>query len=393
MPYRSLFILWVISIYSMQVLLAQGSYYKTETHCHSNNSGDGYIPPADLLNDYKSRGYKIVFMSDHDTLTNSEALNVPGILSINAEELSCGSHFNGFNMKHGVDACGMSNQQKVDSILAQDALVCVNHPVAPSWRITAQQILALQGKISFVEIYNPTDIYQAPDDQSLWDSLLTAGWHTWGIASGDVHQFYPFEDLWLGWSMIRLDTLSKPAVLDAMMRGDFYASTGVELKDYKVNGDTIDVSCSNCFRIIFWGEGHTILKQTNATSAQYIRRPTDKYVRAELVFDRFNKAWTQPVFYDVLTAVNEHESIQSAEIYPNPANTEFLLSWSLNERTTMDIALYDLEGRIIRELSSGIAETGRHQMTVDVSGLPAGTYLLKMAGEKFSISKLLMVFK
>ncbi|MDB5226011.1 MAG: hypothetical protein JWN78_204 [Bacteroidota bacterium] len=388
----TIFLFCIISV-SLQLLHAQNRYYKTETHCHSSNSGDGFISPADLLQDYKSRGYKIVFMSDHDTMTDVEAMNFPGIFSINSEELSCGSHFNGFNMKATVPACGMSNQQKVDAILAQDALVCVNHPVAPRWRITAKEILALQGKISFVEIYNPTDLYEAADDQSLWDSLLTAGWHTWGISSGDVHQFLPLEDIWIGYSMIHVDTLTKDAVLDAMLGGDFYASTGVELKDYKVSGDTINVSCTNCFRIIFWGDNHTILKQANTSSLQYIRQPGDQYVRAELILDRFNKAWTQPVFFDLTTAINNHKNIPPEEIYPNPSGGQFKFYYYLEDKNAIDIALYDLQGKLVRKIFSGAEQSGRHDLLVDVEDLPNGTYFLKMQSEQFSISKPVSIFK
>jgi len=377
---------------SMPILNAQGRYYKTETHCHSINSGDGYIAPAELLQQYKNRDYEIVFLSDHDTLTDAESLNFPGILSINAEELSCGSHFNGFNMTRGVDACGMSNQQKVDSILAQGALVCINHPVAPRWRITAEEILALEGELSFIEIYNPSDIYEAHDDQSLWDSLLTADRKIWGIASGDVHQFYPLESVWLGWTMIRLETLSKEAVLDAMLRGDFYASTGVEISDYEVSGDTVSVSCNNCVKIIFWGKDHTKLKQVNKQTASYTRQPGDKYVRAELVFDRNNKAWTQPVFFDTPTAISVQESIQITDIFPNPSNGRFTLSYLLKETTKLDIALYDLQGRLVKQLPGGSKTAGWHKLETDISELPAGTYLLKLTGEGFSVAKRVVVF-
>jgi hypothetical protein len=371
----------------------QARYYKTETHCHSSNSGDGYIAPATFLNDYKNRGYKIVFMSDHDTVTDMESSPVPGVLSINAEELSCGSHFNGLNMKRTVPACGYSHQQKVDSILAQDALVCVNHPVAPRWRITANEILALQGKLSFIEVYNPSDIYEQADDQSLWDTLLTQGMHIWGVGSGDTHQWLPLEDLWIGYSMVKVDTLTKEAVLDAMIRGDFYASTGVNISNYKVSGDTTTVSCSNCFTITFWGQNHTKLKVSNSQTATYIRQPGDKYVRAELYFDRFNKAWTQPVFYDVVTTVSNRENIQSAVVYPNPANNAFHLSYFLKEKTDLNISLFDLQGKLLRELSCGTQAGGQHDMSVDVSAFPAGAYLLKISGEGTSVSKMVTVLK
>lgn len=374
-------------------LLAQARYYKAETHAHSNNSDDGFIPPAALLQQYKNRGYEIVFISDHDTLTDAASLNIPGMLAINAIELSCGSHFNGFDMQYTAKGCGKSNQEKVDTILEQGGLVCVNHPVAPRWRITAEEILALEGEISFVEIYNPTDLYEAPDDQSLWDSLLTAGKRIWGIASGDVHQFLPLESLWLGWIMVRLEELSKEAVLDAMLRGDFYASTGVNIRDYEVRGDTVKVSCTNCIRIIFWGENHTKLKQTNWHTAEYVRQPGDKYVRAELVFDRFNKAWTQPVFFDALpTGTGTQAQLQVAEVYPNPGRDWLKVKFFLEKGNTFDIALYDLQGRQAGYGITQFFDAGWQEQELSVANLSPGTYLLVVRGEQLMATRKVVIF-
>ena len=75
MAYRIAACLCILFLWSISFANAQGRYYKMETHCHSNNSGDGYIAPADLLQQYKDRGYEIVFMSDHETLTDAETLN------------------------------------------------------------------------------------------------------------------------------------------------------------------------------------------------------------------------------------------------------------------------------------------------------------------------------
>lgn len=374
-------------------LFSQARYYKAETHCHSSNSGDGFISPTNLLQQYKNRGYEIVFMSDHDTLTDAGSLNIPGMLAINAIEMSCGSHFNGFNMTANAAGCGKSNQEKVDAILEQGGLVCVNHPVAPRWRITAEEILALEGELSFIEIYNPTDIYEAADDQSLWDSLLTAGLRIWGIASGDVHQFYPLENLWLGWIMVKLEELNKEAVLDAMLRGDFYSSTGVVVSENSVSGDTMRVACTNCVKIIFWGEEHTKLKQVNKQTAEYIRQPGDKYVRAELVFDRFNKAWTQPVFFDGSpTGITDQQVIQVTEIYPNPNSGQFSIAYFLNERTHVKTSLFDLQGREVVPFPVRLQDGGWHRSELSADGLAPGTYLLVLSGDRFRVARKVVVF-
>jgi hypothetical protein len=116
-------------------------------------------------------------------------------------------------------------------------------------------------------------------------------------------------------------------------------------------------------------------------------------VRAELYFDRFNKAWTQPVFYDVVTKTDEHEALQSLVVYPNPAGSRCTLSYSLKQKSAVDITLYDLQGKQIRSVFAGIQSAGTHQLDIDASALSAGSYIVKISGNDFTASKLLSVVK
>jgi len=54
-------------------------------------------------------------------------------------------------------------------------------------------------------------------------------------------------------------------------------------------------------------------------------------------------------------------------IYPNPASSELMVS-NL-ERTTMDIRVTDISGRMVMELSSSNANT-----TLNIASLKAGVY-------------------
>jgi hypothetical protein len=99
--------------------------------------------------------------------------------------------------------------------------------------------------------------------------------------------------------MVRATDLSPEAILAAMERGDFYASTGVELGDYAANekGITITIkeSRGSKYRVQFIGRGGRILKEAHTNPAIYKFRRNEGYVRAKVIESNGKAAWTQPV--------------------------------------------------------------------------------------------------
>jgi parallel beta-helix repeat protein/predicted outer membrane repeat protein len=64
--------------------------------------------------------------------------------------------------------------------------------------------------------------------------------------------------------------------------------------------------------------------------------------------------------------------------FPNPFNSSTRISFSLSRVSHAAITLTDQAGRLIRKLAAGEFDAGTHQLTVDASALPAGSYFVRM---------------
>jgi hypothetical protein len=99
--------------------------------------------------------------------------------------------------------------------------------------------------------------------------------------------------------MVRAAELSPRAILGAMERGEFYASTGVELDDYRVSSTAMTVTVKKepyaKYRIQFIGQGGKVLHEALDSPATYTFRGDEGYVRARVLESNGWIAWLQPV--------------------------------------------------------------------------------------------------
>ena len=297
-------------------------WYKGNTHTHTLNS-DGDSTPDEVVRWYREHGYRFLVLTDHNFLTSVDGLNaVHGadeqFLVIRGEEVTdrFGEkpiHVNGLDPAHLVQPQGGSSvvevvQRNVDAIRAARGVPHINHPNF-RWAITADELRQVRNNRLF-EIYNghPQVNNQGgggvPGLEAVWDSILTAGVLVYGIAVDDAHHFKsPWDRASArpgqGWVMVRAERLSAPAILAAMERGDFYASTGVELEEYGVGDTAITVSIREerwtKYRVQFIGKGGRLLQETTASPAVYRVRGDEGYIRARVLDSNGWVAWTQPV--------------------------------------------------------------------------------------------------
>ena len=100
--------------------------------------------------------------------------------------------------------------------------------------------------------------------------------------------------------MVRAASLTPQDIIGAMRKGEFYASTGIELDDLTNTTEVIRVvvkspahlDCS----IEFVGTGGVVLQASSGVEAQFRPSPGQGYVRARLRTGSGAKCWTQPVF-------------------------------------------------------------------------------------------------
>ncbi|MCB0823384.1 MAG: T9SS type A sorting domain-containing protein [Bacteroidales bacterium] len=82
-----------------------------------------------------------------------------------------------------------------------------------------------------------------------------------------------------------------------------------------------------------------------------------------------------PVIIPSLISENQ-TSINSFNIYPNPASHSTRIEYSLNEKGPVQISAFDLSGRQIKVFKKDVQGKGLHTEKLNIAGLTKGIYLL-----------------
>jgi hypothetical protein len=78
---------------------------------------------------------------------------------------------------------------------------------------------------------------------------------------------------------------------------------------------------------------------------------------------------------------------------PNPFSSQVTFDISLKEQTDLSIKLYDLKGRLVRDLSKAHYSKGTHNVSMETSGLSNGIYLLQVKAGSEIITKKITCLK
>ena len=298
-------------------------WYKGNTHTHTLNS-DGDSTPDDVVRWYRSHGYQFLVLTDHNHLTSVTALNAlhgadEKFLVVKGEEVTDrfgdkSLHINGLDVASKVEPQGGTSvadvlQRNVDAIRRAQGVPHINHPNF-RWSITADELKQVANN-KLLEIYNGHPMVNnlggggVPGLEEVWDAILSSGIRLYGIAVDDAHTFKDpgnpnVAGPGRGWVVVRAAKLDARALLEAMERGDFYASNGVELENYAVDAASMTVRVKKTafskYRIQFIGEGGKVLKEALDSPATYTFTGSERYVRAKVIESNGTIAWCQPAF-------------------------------------------------------------------------------------------------
>jgi hypothetical protein len=305
-----------------QATAAQGRWYKGNTHTHTLNS-DGDSTPDDVVRWYRQHGYQFLVLTDHNFLTSVDGLNAlhgadEKFVVIKGEEVSDQFdgkplHMNGLDVNARVAPQGGSSvvdvlQRNAQAIRNANGIPHINHPNF-RWAITRAELEQVRTNKLF-EVFNGHPQVNnlggggVPGMEEVWDAILSNGMLLYGIAVDDAHVFTQpgnpdVSGPGRGWVVVRAPRLEARALLDALERGDFYASTGVELTDYQATAKRITVTVKptpfSKYRIQFVGKGGRILREITEPTATYDIRGDEGYVRARVIESNGRMAWCQPV--------------------------------------------------------------------------------------------------
>lgn len=100
---------------------------------------------------------------------------------------------------------------------------------------------------------------------------------------------------------------------------------------------------------------------------------------------------------DVSTHTRDREPLPEGLVlhqnFPNPYRSMTLISFELPARATIDLDLYDLHGRKIENLYSGMLGAGEHRISYDGAGLPDGVYIYRLTYGNHVLFKKMLVMK
>lgn len=277
---------------------AGGVWFRGNLHTHTTRS-DGRRDPQVVIDDYAARGYDFLMISDHDMLTAPSQFDDRGMVLIPGNEVTA----RGPHMLH-VNAAGRvepdaDRQTVIDEIMGDDgAFVIMAHP---NWHrdfnhLPQTSLETLDGYIG-IEIYNGVieRLPGSPYATDRWDQLLGQGRRVWGFANDDSHAV---GDVELGWNVVLTSQRSSEAILDALKRGAFYASTGIAFEKIEVDHNTISIEAGEEVRFHVYREFQRRIATVVGTTLEF-EAPDDpklQYIRVEASGAFGRTAWTQPFF-------------------------------------------------------------------------------------------------
>ena len=307
---------------ALKPLSPTGIWYKGQLHTHTLNS-DGDSTPDDVVRWYREHGYNFVVITDHNYLTSVDGLNAlhgadDKFQVIKGEEVTdrFGDkpiHVNGLDPATLIKPPGGNSvvsmvQNMIDAIKAARGVPSVNHPNY-GWAISADELAQLQ-RTRLFEVFNGHPLVNnvggggVPGLEETWDRILSSGKLLYGIAVDDAHYFKRPEDTTVprpgfGWVHVRAQRLEARAIVDALERGDFYSSTGVELQSIDASSKALTIAVKidrlSKYRIQFIGRQGSVLSEMTATPATYTFKGDEGYVRAKVIESNGKVAWIQPV--------------------------------------------------------------------------------------------------
>lgn len=305
-----------------------GNWYKGNLHSHSTDS-DGKSTPLEVAENYKSKGYNFLALTDHNIYTNHSKLNSENFIIIPGTELNAQIpvghvgeikdseriyHVVGFNCGREENSNGFSHgyrfgwkpwenlqtvQNLIDNLNSGNNFTFFCHP---NWsRLEFEDFKDLFG-YGALEIFNYGCDVEDHTGLSIdyWDSLLRRGRKIWGMATDDSHNS---NQIGGGWIMVKADELTVEALADAIIEGSFYASSGPEIYEFRIVDGEAYFECSPCAAIYFVayetrGESFFAEEGGLITSARHKLKGSEKYIRVECVDASGRTAWSNPIFIE-----------------------------------------------------------------------------------------------
>ncbi|HUI11263.1 MAG TPA: T9SS type A sorting domain-containing protein [Bacteroidota bacterium] len=79
--------------------------------------------------------------------------------------------------------------------------------------------------------------------------------------------------------------------------------------------------------------------------------------------------------------------------YPNPFNPSTIIPYSLAEKSTASLAIFNTLGELVTKIAVGEQDPGPHEVRLDASKLSSGVYYYRLQAGRYAATKSLVVLK
>ena len=330
------------------LLPQRGNQYKANMHCHSNLS-DGLYSPEELKEFYKSQGYSVLSITDHEGLFYHSHLDDEDFLTIAGAEFEFnqvnGEDFNDWIVTHlcvykkdpsEIFQIGFDPQfdhpkfnwlhqaEWTSKIQSRGELLDKNHTPEsinaairrfkeagfivsynhPRWSRENYPHYSKYEGMNNLEIYNHGTYIDGHDDLNgdVYDDLLALGQRCFPVATDDNHR--P-QDMFGGFIMISAEKLCYEDIISAFEKGEFYASCGPLLSEIYFEDGKFTIESSTPLKEVRFHTGNrhakTVTSQDGMCKAEFEIKSNDIYVRAECIDKDGNRAFTSAYFLEDFT--------------------------------------------------------------------------------------------
>ena len=202
-----------------------------------------------------------------------------------------------FDSWHGVKAA----EEMSEYLKSRGCFTTYNHPV---WsRVDIEDVREAKGFWG-IEVYNYATVNECGEgeDTTFLNSMLKQGTDICVFAADDNHNTGDYPESFGGFIMVQANELSHESIVNAMLEGRFYASSGPEICQWGICDGKAYVECGPAKRVNFVvggqvGSGKTVCapEGETITYAEYPLKDEYTFVRIEIVDEKDRKAWTNPV--------------------------------------------------------------------------------------------------
>jgi len=274
-------------------------WIKSNLHCHSANSPDGEVPVDDLCRWYAERGYGLLAITDHNSVTDLGASPSHPSLVLVPRSVEIGGQTENI-LAIGIreyPSAALTAQEILDAIGRQGGMAILAHP---NWRWnhwTADDLMGLHGYAG-IEIVN-THMRECEGHENalhLFDEILLRGKRVLAFGNDDAHNICDERIIGQAWNEIQVAQPTLPDLMQAIRAGRFYVSTGARIRAAGLADGCFSVECPTESRITFIVNGERVWSGTGRHATYTLGRGA-RYIRAEVETPQ-GHAYTQAAFPD-----------------------------------------------------------------------------------------------